>query len=54
MFALTDHMEALFGDIHVRHDILPFVFFTNEELILGGNRDSAAFANEPNEGHVAL
>lgn len=54
LFTLPDHLESLFGNIHVCHDILPFVLFANEEFVLGGERNSAAFANEPNEGHFAL
>ena len=54
MFALPDHMESLFCDIHVCQDILPFVLFANEEFVLGGEGNSAALANETNEGHLAL
>ena len=54
VFTLPDHMQSLFGNIHVCQDILPFVFFANQEFVLGGKRNSAAFANEPNESHIAL
>jgi len=54
VFTLPDHTKSLFGDIHVRHNILPFVFFANQEFVFGSKRNSAAFANEPNESHIAL
>ena len=54
VFGLATHMEPLFGDIHVCNNILPIVPFANEEFVLGGEGHSAAFANETNEGHVAL
>ena len=54
MFALADHMELTLGNIHICHDILPFVFFANQEFVRGGEGNSAALANETKEGHVAL
>src|SRR5687767_3420877 len=53
-FALPDHIESLFGDIHICHDILAFVCFANEEFVLGGKGDPATFANQTNERHLAL
>ena len=53
-FALPDHKESLCCDIHICQDILPFVFFANQEFVLGGESNSAACANETNEGHLAL
>ena len=52
--ALADDMELAFGNIHVCHDILPLVLFTDEKLVLGSHGNLAALANEPNEGHLAL
>jgi hypothetical protein len=54
LFALADHMELAFGNVHVCHDILPFVFFANQEFVLGGESNPATLANETNEGYVAL
>lgn len=54
VFALADHMQPPFGNIHNSLHILPFVLFANEEFVLGGESNSAALANEPKEGHMAL
>ena len=54
VFALPDHMQPPFGNIHNGLHILPLVLFANEEFVLGGEGNSAALANEPKEGHVAL
>ncbi len=54
VFALADHMELAFGHIHVCHDILPFVFFANQEFVFGGESNPATLANETNEGYLAL
>ena len=54
VFALADHMEPLFGNIHICQDILPLVLFAKEEFVLGSESKSAALANEPNEGYLAL
>ena len=54
MFALADHLKSLFGNIYICHDIVPFVLFADEELVLGGEGNPAALANETNEGHLAL
>ena len=54
VFALPDHMESLCCYIHICQDILPFVFFANQEFVLGGDGNSAALANETKEGHLAL
>ena len=53
-FALPEHMEVLFNYIYNCHDILPFVLFATEELVLGGHCYSAALADETNEGHLAF
>ena len=53
-FALPENTELLFNNIYNGHDVLPFVLFANEELVLGGHCYSAALANETNEGHLAL
>ena len=54
VFALPNDVEPLLGDIHDCHDIVPFVLFANQELVPGGERNSAALANETNECDVAL
>ena len=54
MFAQADHIESLFCNIHDCHHIVPLVFFANEEFVIGRERNSAALANETNEGHFAL
>jgi hypothetical protein len=54
VFALPDHVESLFGEIHVCQDILPFVLFANEEFVLGSAGNSAAFADQTNESYFAL
>ena len=54
VFTLANHTESLFGNIHVSHHILPFVLFANQEFVLGGESNPAAFANEPNKGYLAL
>ena len=54
MFALADHIESLFSDIHHCQHIVPFVSFAQEELVLGSEREPAALANETNESHIAL
>src|SRR5512144_1419663 len=54
MFALASHIQSFSGDIYNCHDILPFVLFANEELVVGGYCYSAALADETNEGHLAL
>jgi hypothetical protein len=53
-FSLPEDVEFLFCDIYVCQDILPFIFFANEEFVLGGEGNSATLANETNEGHLAL
>ena len=50
VFALPDHVESLFCDIHVCHDILPFVLFANQEFVFGGEGNSAALANQTRPG----
>ena len=54
VFALADHLKSLFSNIYICQDILPFVLFADEELVLGGESNPAARANETNEGHLAL
>lgn len=54
VFALPDHSGSLFCDIHDGQDILPFVLFAKEEFVLGREGNSATFANQTNEGHLAL
>ena len=54
MLALPDDMESLFSDIHDGYHILPLVLFANQEFVLGGEGNSATFANQTKEGHVAL
>ena len=54
VFALPDHMKPLCCDIHVCQDILPFVFFANQEFVIRGERNSATLANKTNERDVAL
>ena len=54
VFALPDHMELLFCDVHDCGHILPLVLFANEEFVIGGEGNSAALADQTNEGHVAL
>jgi hypothetical protein len=54
VFVSANHMEPLFSNIYVCHHILPSVLFANQEFILGGESDPATFANETNEGYVAL
>jgi len=54
VFSLADHTESFLGDLHDCPHILPFVLFANEELVIGGECNSAALANETNERHVAL
>ena len=46
VLALPDHVESLFGEIHVCQNILPFVVFADQEFILGGESNSAALTNE--------
>jgi hypothetical protein len=52
VFALADHLKSLFGNIYICHDILPFVLFADEELVLGGEGNPAALANETNKGYL--
>ena len=52
--ALADHIESVFCYIHNRHDVVPFVLFADEELVLGSEGNPAALANETNKGHLAL
>ena len=54
VFALAKHIEFSFCDVHDGHHILPFVLFANEELVIGGERNSSALADQAKEGHVAL
>ena len=54
MLALADHIQFFSGNIHNSHNVLPFVFFANEELVPSGHGNSAALANETNEGQLAL
>jgi hypothetical protein len=54
LFTLADHIQFFSGNIYVCHDILPFVLFANEEFVLGSESNPAAFANETNEGYIAL
>ena len=54
LFALADHIESFFGNIHDSHDVVPFVLFANEEFVFGGECNFAALANKPNERDVAL
>jgi len=54
VFALPDDVELLFGNLHNSHHVLPFVLFANQEFVLGGEDNPAAFADQTNEGHLAL
>ena len=54
MFALPEHLQPPFGNIHNSLHVLPFVLFANQEFVLGGESDPAALANETKEGHLAL
>lgn len=54
MFALADHVQSFSGNIHNSHNVVPLVFFANEELVPGGHGNPAALANETKEGHLAL
>jgi hypothetical protein len=54
VFALPDQMESSLCDIHNSHDILPFVLLAKEEFVFGGECNSAALADQTNEGDVAL
>lgn len=49
MLALAAHTESFLGDIHDCPYIVSFVLFANEELVIGGERNSAALANQTNE-----
>ena len=54
VFAFPDHVELVFSNIYVCQDIVPFVLFAKEEFVFGSEGKSATFANETNEGHLAL
>jgi len=54
VFALADHMEPLFSNIHVCHQILPPILFADEELVLGSESNPATLTNKTKEGHLAL
>ena len=54
MLALADHIESFAGNIPDCHAIVPLVLCANEELVFGGECNSAALANKPNKCHLAL
>ena len=54
MLAPADYIESLLGNIHHCQNVVPLVLFANEELVPGGESNSAALADETNEGHLAL
>ena len=54
VFALADDIESFSGNIHNRHDIVPFVSFANEELVLRREGNFAALANKTDEDYIAL